>query len=209
MGVQNDERHYAIVLSEKWTCVRVGFTHGWVGLGKEKRTTSISCCPTVLAFLSKPIFSFSPTGRLSVCLHINGGSDGEMRRTRDDTTGCVHRTGCWSRLSPALRRKRCGNLYIVRHTGWVWQTGRQTDWRTDRQTKLTRCFAYQRIRNWTSSQGHRECADLPGAVGANVPIGKGSVGACIQRKNWRIYYLSGVSSSVGYRCEVQTFASEY
>ena len=26
-------------------------------------------------------------------------------------------------------------------------------------------------------------ADLPGAVGANVPIGKGSMGACTQRKN--------------------------
>ena len=52
-------------------------------------------------------------------------------------------------------------------------------------------------------------ADLPGAVGANVPIGKGSMGTCTQRKNWCIYYLSGVSSCVGYRCEVQTFANEY
>jgi len=26
-------------------------------------------------------------------------------------------------------------------------------------------------------------ADLPGAVGANAPKGKGSVGACTQRKN--------------------------
>ena len=26
-------------------------------------------------------------------------------------------------------------------------------------------------------------ADFPGAVGANAPIGKGSVGACTQRKN--------------------------
>jgi len=26
-------------------------------------------------------------------------------------------------------------------------------------------------------------ADLPGAVGANVPVGKGSMGACTQRKN--------------------------
>jgi len=25
-------------------------------------------------------------------------------------------------------------------------------------------------------------ADLPGAVGANVPMGKGSMGACTQRK---------------------------
>ena len=33
-------------------------------------------------------------------------------------------------------------------------------------------------------------ADFPGAVGANAPIGKGSVGACTQRKNWWIYYLS-------------------
>ena len=35
-------------------------------------------------------------------------------------------------------------------------------------------------------------ADFPGAVGANAPIGKGSVGACTHRKNWWIYYLLGI-----------------
>jgi len=35
-------------------------------------------------------------------------------------------------------------------------------------------------------------ADFPGAVGANAPIGKGSVGACTQRKNWWIYHLLGI-----------------
>jgi len=35
-------------------------------------------------------------------------------------------------------------------------------------------------------------ADFPDARGANAPIGKGSVGACTQRKNWWIDYLSGI-----------------
>jgi len=30
-------------------------------------------------------------------------------------------------------------------------------------------------------------ADLPGAVGADVPIGKGSMGACTRKKNCHVY----------------------
>jgi len=52
-------------------------------------------------------------------------------------------------------------------------------------------------------------ADLPGAVDANVSIGKGSMDACTQRKKLMYLLFIGVSSCVGYSCEAQTFASEY
>jgi len=45
-------------------------------------------------------------------------------------------------------------------------------------------------------------ADLPGAVGANAPNGKGSVGACTQRKNGCVYYISGVFFQFNVNCAV-------
>jgi len=45
-------------------------------------------------------------------------------------------------------------------------------------------------------------ANLPGAVGANAPKGKGSVGACIQSKNWCIYYFIRVFFKFNLNCTV-------
>jgi len=60
-------------------------------------------------------------------------------------------------------------------------------WTTVKDT-VTDSFTMQLLLKIESSISiGQNSADFPGAVGANAPIGKGSVGACTQRKNWWIF----------------------